>query len=82
MQTVIGHLLLVDVVPDLLSGPFGQWIEFDQTELGVRFDDIRMSASRRLFPPNSRDPGTISFQSPLQRFDFANVAAQIGIRFP
>src|SRR6202040_1334360 len=57
VQRVVWHLVLADVIPNLLRSPVGQRIEFYQAELRVPLEFFRIRAGGGLVAANSRHPG-------------------------
>ncbi len=56
VKRVVGHVVVLDVVPDLLFVPVGQRVELPEPEPLVPAELGRVGASLRVDPADSRDP--------------------------
>src|SRR6266511_2916204 len=58
VQPVGGHVVGVDIVPELFRGPITQSVELRQlTMFGVEFDLVDRGPADSLMPPQPCDPG-------------------------
>src|SRR3954470_16081161 len=57
VQRVIGHVMLEDVVPDVLLGPVSQRVHLHQLEFVVPLNFACVGAGAALLAADGRDPG-------------------------
>src|SRR4249920_1463662 len=78
-QRVHQHALLGDEVVHLLLRPADDRVDLDHLPPVVPLHDFALAAVTGLVPAHPGDPGVVVGQRPLQRLDFAQVAAQVGV---
>lgn len=71
MQWVVGNFVDLDVGPDIGPAPSRQWVDLDQLELVVPFDQSSISSRRGLIAPNSGDPCIVPLQHTSQRLNLS-----------
>src|SRR6266853_2072378 len=77
VERVVGEVVLVDVRPDLVSGPISQRGDLGEAFMrGIGRNDRRFLARWRLVPAQAGDPRVVSRQRAGQRPRLAHVAAQ------
>src|SRR5262245_56619937 len=82
MQLVVGHLVDLDIGPDVGPGPFGERIHLHELKLAVPFNEFGIRSGRCLFTPDTGDPGIESLKDTGEWLDFSQFAAAVGIAGP
>ena len=82
MKLVVGHVVVVDVAPDLLRSPVDDWIDLHQTKFGIPFNSARTGPNRCLVAANACDPCAQLSELAAQRLHFSEAAAEVGITRP
>jgi len=58
MQAVVRDIVAPYVVPHVLVGPIGQWVEFDDAAVvGIEFHLVELTSCEGLATTEARDPG-------------------------
>ena len=69
VKRIVRNFVVMDVAPDLLVGPFGEWIDLDEAELGVPFDFVGTGALGGLVTADAGDPRGEFAQFLAERLD-------------
>src|SRR5918994_4263295 len=82
VQRVVGDVVLVDVGPDLLLRPIGEWVQLPEPEAPVPAELRRPSARLGVRAANAGDPQIDGGEGGAHRLDLADSAARIGVSSP
>src|SRR3972149_3050145 len=82
MERAIGHIVLRDIVPDILAGPLDERVHFHEAELGVPAYDRRVSPRGGLVAPYAGYPATQVRKGLSQRDHLPYVAALVRCLLP
>src|SRR5215470_13075370 len=67
MKTIVGDVVLADIVPHLVMGPIDQRIDLHEVAVfPIQFDLPGLRARYRLLAPQAGHPGIQSAEGPLQ----------------
>src|SRR5215472_10581497 len=58
MQRIVWNVVGVDVIPDILRSPIGDWVDLDEPEFAIPFDLFCGCTERGLIAANGSNPGT------------------------
>src|SRR5690606_23211206 len=75
IETVVGHVVGIEVSPHLLLAPLGKRVEFLQSMGRVVFLQWQRGARARLRAAQARDPRPLARQRALERLGLADGAA-------
>ena len=77
MKPVVGHVIVPDIVPHLIVTPVRQRIDLDNIAVfSVQLDFSYVAPRYGLLAAQSGHPRSEIFQRAVERFDFADAAAQ------
>lgn len=77
VELVVGHVVLLDVVPHLLLGPRDERVDLDELVHLVPFDDLHVMAGDALVTAQAADPCVQTLKGTSQRFQLADLAAAV-----
>src|SRR4051812_31862229 len=77
VQRVVRHVLLADVLPDLVERPVHERAEFPDAVGRVERALGHVAARAGLLAAQARDPALLAGERAAQRFDLADVAARL-----
>ena len=82
-QCIVGDVVCYDVRLDLLEGPVGKWVDFDQAGF-VNLDDIEIPPLTSLAPPTTGEDRIHPKLTvcPLCRLNFRQPVIQLVVRLP
>src|SRR5690554_5449509 len=79
VQYIIGHLVFVNVGPNLFFAPAGKGVYFDQTVVFIPFYQGNVFACNGLSRPKTANPGIQFGKGTLQGFYFPQVTAKLPV---
>src|SRR6266508_4123060 len=82
VERVVGDVVVADVVPDLLLGPVGKWVQLPEPEALVPAELRRLRASLGVGAPDPRDPAVDRGEGRAHRLDLADPAAGVRVAAP
>lgn len=73
VELVIGHAVLMNILPYLLLSPLDEWVDLDEPVHVVPFHEVHVLTSHALLSSQPAHPYVESLHSPMQWFQLADL---------